>query len=566
MRCFYSFFILFFMLLPASAMAGVLASLDRNQVEEGSSVQLTISREGGDGEPVVAPLKRDFEILGRSASSSYRFINGHASSSKQWVFSLMPKRSGSLTIPALQVGNAHSQPLSSTVLAAGSSLPSSHQPQGQGANATSQSPTPRGNLFVYATVTPRNAKVQQQIILTVRLYRAINLAQAQLSEPKVAHAVVVALGKDRNSEQVVNGRRYLVTERKYAIFPQQRGRLTIPAIRFEGRTMSAGSMFDPFNQFGRVVRKFSQPISLDIAGIPASWHGSPWLPARKVSLHQTLSTGTHKAGEPITRTVEIRADGLTSAQIPPVLDGVLPDGLKRYPDQPLTNDAKSDSGVQGMRREKVAIIPIHGGNFMLPGVDVPWWNSATGRVEHATLPPQLIKVVGAPAVAPSTPQTAAPAMPSTQPSAAATATKVESGWWPLVSGVLLLLWLTTLLLWWQARQRAGSRIVATSEPSGDGERSLQLRHSWAQKVRKACESEDAVACVEALRQWQRQLPDNADIPSELHGYIEELQSLVYGSGNAWQPLALLACFDAVNHQWDGEQRAARHETELPPLY
>ncbi|MDX8408648.1 MAG: BatD family protein [Mariprofundales bacterium] len=552
------------LLFPALAMASALASLDRTQIAAGTSVQLTISRDGGDGEPDVAPLQRDFEILGRSESSSYSFINGHGSSSKRWVLTLMPQHSGTLTIPAIVLGKQRTQPLTLTVTTAGAVPPANANPPGQGSSQSQAGQ--QGNVYVQAEAAPNDPKVQQQVIYTVRLYRAINLSQAQLSEPKVEHAVVVALGKDRNFEQVVGGHRYLVTERKYAIYPQQRGSLTIAPVRFDGRALSAGSMFDPFNQFGRAVRKFSNAVTLDVGGVAPIWPGGAWLPARQVTLSQTLSPGSYKAGEPITRTVELHADGLTSAQLSPILDGVLPDGLKRYPDQPLTNDGKSAAGVRGMRREKVAIIPLHGGNFMLPGVEVTWWNVATGTVETASIPAQLIKVVAA-AGAPAVAVKSAPAAPAVAPS---TITVDENGYqwlWQGVSLVLLLLWLVTLGLWWRARRTA----MGCSSPLPEV-LTERARADWVAQVRAACSAEDAAACDKVLRQWQRSLSSHQRrliVVSGLHDAIAELQNYLYGSGKIWHTSSLLVAFDAANRLLDAHAQKDKNglgNKVLPPLY
>ncbi|MDQ6950440.1 MAG: BatD family protein [Mariprofundales bacterium] len=562
-----------FMVLPVSAMATVLASLDRTQVEAGNSVQLTISRDSGDGDPNLAPLKRDFEIMGRSESSSYRFVNGHASSSKEWILTLMPKHSGRLTIPALKVGAQQTQPFNLMVRAAGTPPPmtpnsgSGAPGQGGSSSAMASQNTQRGNVFVQASAVPTHPKVQQQVIYTVRLYRAISLSHAQLSEPKIDHAVVVALGKDRNFEQVVNGRRYLVTERKYALYPQQRGQLMIKPLRFDGRALSTGSVFDPFNQMGRMVRKFSNPVTLQVDGVPATWPGGEWLPASRVTLSQTLSPGRHTAGEPITRTVELHADGLTSSQLAPVLNGVLPDGLKRYPDQPLTNDTKSDAGVGGMRREKVAIIPLHGGNFMLPGVDVPWWNVVTGKVEHATLPPQLIKVVAAPGSTASSAPSLTHLIPPLDVVPKAATVRLAGAahhayLWPIISLIILILWIITLVLWWS--QRRG--LNATPSPQKPATLMLSA-DTWAAKLRSSCRANDAPACAEAIRQWRRCIPATATISTELEEAITELQNDLYGSGHHWDPTRLLAAFESACQQMgqNGVEKSA-DTMPLAPLY
>ncbi|MDQ6964986.1 MAG: BatD family protein [Mariprofundales bacterium] len=506
------------------AHAAVLASLDRTTVEEGGAVQLTLSVEGGDGEPDIAPLLHDFEILSRSQSSQFSFMNGHGSSKKSWVFTLMPRHSGVITIPAITVGSGRSTPLSLRVLAAGSA------PQSLGSAAAKQD----RNIFVEASISPKKGWVQQQFIYTVRLFRAVNLSQAQMSDPKVEHAVVVRLGKDRNYESVRSGRRFVVTERRYAIFPQRRGRMTIAPLRFDGQMVGGGSLFDPFNSFGQVVRRLSNRVQIEVEGTPASWRGGGWLPASALHLSQTLSAEPYRVGEPITRTIELRADGLTAAQLPPILNGVLPADLKRYPDQPQSSDSSSGAGVVGVRREKVALIPLHGGNFILPGIDVYWWSVATGKIEVASVAPRTIHVEGAPAASSSSSSAASNApqhSDSGVPSAPSTMVKQGGGeeliWWQGAVVLLLLLWLGTLALWWRAcRTGRGGGVEVAPDIDSD----QQLR----QQIESACCAEDGARAAQLLSQWLQQLRQRGvDVEQrfpQLMQTIDDIYRQRYGGG------------------------------------
>ncbi len=550
------FFLITFGCWTTPAVASVLASLDRTTVAAGTSVQLTLSSSDEDGDPDLSPLRRDFDILSRSESSQFSFINGHSSSKKSWVITLMPHSSGgTVTIPPITIGHSQSNALTLTITAAGSA-------PAPGTSAAAPDP----NLFVESTISPRQGRVQQQLIYTVRLFRAVNLAQAQLSEPKVAHAVVVRLGDDRTFETVRGGRRYLVTERKYAIFPQQRGRLTIAPLRFDGQTLSGGSMFDPFNAFGRAVRRFSNPVTVDVAGVPAAWKGGNWLPATAVRLTQTLSKEPYKVGEPITREVVLAADGLTAAQLPPLLDGVLPDGLKRYPDQPQTKDATSPSGVTGTRREKVAVIPLHGGTFILPGVEIPWWNTASNRMEIASIPPRTIHVTGAAAAPSSKPKApAVSAAPQPEASAAVEQQRPANGrliWWQGAVAVLLLLWLGTLSLWWRARGESRAR-PARKPDDPDDDRQAERR------VIDGCRRGDAAAVAQALGLWQRQMERQGvdlrrDYP-DLARAIDALYQQRYGGGGQCVDLdGFSADFTRVCEALHGAPRS--ESAPLPPLY
>ena len=101
--------------LPA-AQAAVEARLDQNPVYAGDPVVLTITVKGNaDGQPDLAPLEKDFRVLGTGSSTSVRIVNGVTSSTRSWTIRLAPLRQGDLTIPALRVGAEQTRPITLTV-------------------------------------------------------------------------------------------------------------------------------------------------------------------------------------------------------------------------------------------------------------------------------------------------------------------------------------------------------------------------------------------------------------------------------------------------------------------
>ncbi|NIN35332.1 MAG: hypothetical protein GTO60_09665, partial [Gammaproteobacteria bacterium] len=69
--------------------------------------------------------------------------------------------------------------------------------------------------------------------------------------------------------------------------------------------------------------------------------------------------------------------------------------LKFYPDRPVTGDEKFDTGITSNRREKAAIIPNEPGNYILPEISVPWWNTRTNSSDLAVIPERIIEVLPA---------------------------------------------------------------------------------------------------------------------------------------------------------------------------
>ena len=58
--------------------ANITASVDRNPVPIDESFSLRLKADGNvDGNPDLAPLEQDFEILGTSQSTSMNYVNGN---------------------------------------------------------------------------------------------------------------------------------------------------------------------------------------------------------------------------------------------------------------------------------------------------------------------------------------------------------------------------------------------------------------------------------------------------------------------------------------------------------
>ncbi len=147
------------------AFATVSASLDASQIAAGDTVQLTLEHDGqASGQPDVAPLERDFDILGTSSSTSIELINGSASEKTEVVLTLAPKVTGHLTIPSLSWNGERSQPLALTVAGPGST----GQPGVSGAPSVAK-------VFIETSTTPERPYVQAAVHLTVRLFHGRRL-------------------------------------------------------------------------------------------------------------------------------------------------------------------------------------------------------------------------------------------------------------------------------------------------------------------------------------------------------------------------------------------------------
>ena len=181
------------------------------------------------------------------------------------------------------------------------------------------------------------------------MFRSVATANASLSDPpdvSGATAVVEKIGDDKSYDTRRGGKAFNVVERRYAIYPQGSGNLTIEPVVFQGQISNGMSFFsNPFGRQPRTVVVQSDPITLNVRAIPKTFTGGQWLPARDITLSEEWSQYPlkFKVDEPLTRTITLTARGLTSSQLPELPKWQSPD-FKQYPDQPKLEDDKKSSG------------------------------------------------------------------------------------------------------------------------------------------------------------------------------------------------------------------------------
>lgn len=371
-------FVLFILATPT--WASLISKVDRTQIESNETLQLTVTYSGkaSNGEPNFSQLQKDFEVISNSRQQQYSWINGKQTSSTDWNIVLLPKKQGRLTIPALNFNGDISKPIGIVVKAANT-------------NPAAGGTQP---VFIQTSIDKNSAYIQEQIILTHRLHHSVPLQDISISEFEIPDAIIQQISEERFNKRI-NGKNYSIIEIKFALFPQNIGKLSIPQQRFSAFEVS-GSQFGSFFSRGNRLIRLTEEKSIDILPKPNHISAADWLPSSKVTLEESWSdqSDTLTAGEPITRTIKITAQGLTAAQIHP-LPGVENAGLKLYPDQAALEDKQTHRGILGIRSESVAIVPNREGQLRLPAIEIEWWDTVNNRMQTSRLPEKIFTVIAA---------------------------------------------------------------------------------------------------------------------------------------------------------------------------
>jgi len=552
------FLLLLLNLVPCNVFAAQISvSFDRNPVSLDESFQIIFTaNDTPDNDPDFGPLEQDFEILGQSQSSNSSWINGQSSKTIQWTVNVMAKHPGSLVIPAVKFGDDVSQPASVLVTQA----------------TANKAVDTDDDLFLEVEATPQSPYVQSQVLYTVRLYRRVEIAQASLNEPELGDAVIEKLGDDSNYNTQINGVNYLVTERKYSIFPQKSGSLTIKPLMLTAEVVAnTRPNFNGFfnSQMTKTKKISSKSVTLDVKPAPATFTGKHWLSAEQLVLKEEWSGDNQqmKVGEPLTRTLTLLAKGTTVGQLPEINIGKIDDRLKTYPDQPVLQEQKKPEGLIAFREEKIAIIPSKAGFYKLPAIEIPWFNSQSQKMEIAKIPETAITALDAAGTqqAPVTP--VAPAEVQ-QPQKAEQSTPIttppqQQNIWLWVSVFLASGWLATLAYF--LIKRSAKRPVAEKS-----EQEIRLEDS-VKSLKKACADNNATAAKDALLAWGRQKYGAASLgaiaelsDARLRDEVLHLNRILYSrEPDQWQGKKL---FQAFVENKAREKIAVTDDDKLEPLY
>jgi hypothetical protein len=463
-----SLVILLLWLASPHLFAGVEAILSQQTTSMDQPVQLRLQIEGDqDLSPDLSVLEKDFEIISRSSQQSVSIINGKMSAQRSLSLTLLPKHTGTLSVPPIPVGNETTNPLTLKV----TELPQDDVQQRQ------------KQAWIELSLNKDSAYLEEEVLLTLKLYQAPGIRGETLEPPEASSddTEMHLINEDRYTSEK-EATEYRVLERVYALFPRQTGTLTLSGAKFRGHSGGSrdplfslfSNSFTPRQQTERIIRNESNSVSLEILPIPDAFTGKHWLPAKNLQIVETgidNNAAALLAGKPITRRVMVIADGLMSNHLPAV-EQQMPSGIKLYPESPHLDEKPSRSGISSSLQQNLTLIATDAGSYTLPALEIPWWNTETRQQEIARLPAREISFMPNPSVKPPAQNQDLTIVAQTESEAAveapATADPQQQAEkdFPWLATLLGLAWIVTVVAWWLSSRskKAGLKTIET-EPT-----------------------------------------------------------------------------------------------------
>ena len=362
------------------------AKANRTEATIQDRIILTLSVEGTQkaGRPHLPPMPA-FDFISRGSSTRMQIINGQITSGVDYNYILIPKKAGTFEIGPATL-NLKGKTISSNKITLKIS-------------SAGAKPQAAKDLFITTTVSTKSPYVSEQVIYTFRLFRSVRIANASLENPSFEGFLVEPLGKERQYETVMNGKTFLVSEIKQALFPTREGILKIDPAKVQCEVMiqtrrRGGFFDDSFFGFSRTEPKVlhADPITLEVKPLPDE--GKTPLFSGLVGnfdLVTSLSKKQLEAGDTTTLTITIKGEGnIRDAHSP---EFPAPAHFKVYDDKPILTVQNSGDVFGGTLMIKKALVPLKEGTLKVPSLVLTFFNPEFSRYELCKSKPLTMQVL-----------------------------------------------------------------------------------------------------------------------------------------------------------------------------
>lgn len=357
-----------------------------------------------------APSIKGFDVLmgpSRSQQSSVQIINGQTTSTSSLTFTyiLMANAEGSFTIPGATITADGNQIVSNSVQikvlpanqanSTSSSGTGGKQKSGVTSRASSGTTISNSDLFITATENKTTVYEQEAFLLTYKIYTLVDLRtfdNVKLPDFKGFHSQEVELPNDRRwGLEHYKDRNYQSTVyRQFVLFPQQSGRLTIDAARFDAVIAKATQVADPFeaffnggNNYVEIKKTLLTPeLTIDVkplpAGKPADFSGG----VGDFSITSSINSTNLKTNDAVTVKFVISGTGNLKLIANPEIK--FPEDFEVYDPKVENKFRLTNAGLSGSKIIEYLAIPRNAGTYKIPAVKFSYFDIKTHSYKTLT--------------------------------------------------------------------------------------------------------------------------------------------------------------------------------------
>lgn len=387
------------MVNPTSTMAQgqspeIQATLSNTIIYTGESFNLSIEIKNGAFSSADYPQIGQIpgaRVLNRvpSRSSSYQIINGNASSSLTYTYTLMAEREGSFEIPSLDVvidGETYTT----------EPIPFQVQSAATGASADDGSIP---DIFIEMEFDDQTPVLGQQLLAEVVLYFRNGL-EVQSFQPLTGWSAdglwkeeLEGQAQPRAEDALIQGQRFRrASLLKFMVFPTRTGTLVVdpfPMVLGVRSQVSSrdpfGSIFDSFGTNLRRVTLQTEEFELEVQRPDNPPSVDLILDAvGSFTITRSASAREVQVGEGIEITTTVQGTGNLPLLTRPQWE--YPEEWQEYSPQEASDFRARNERVEGQKAFTDLVVPSKAGRGEVPALDVAYYNPTAARWEVVSLP------------------------------------------------------------------------------------------------------------------------------------------------------------------------------------
>ncbi|QKT03076.1 BatD family protein [Ectothiorhodospiraceae bacterium 2226] len=343
----------------AAAEPHFLVQPHTTELELGEPLRVRLRAEGSAHDLYQMDLgawEADFRVEWLESARYRRERNGQPWLIQRAQLRLYPRRVGRLSLPALRMGRLSSEPVTITV-----------------------SPPDTVALSIRRGADNAHPYVREPVLVWLDVEAPHGDFQTRVSALTVPEAHVAALGSER-----LRGADGRYRERhQWLVTPLEAGELSLALPWVEARS---------FRRYGAALQLPTEPLRLAVR--PAPSYLPVQVPLAPVTVHQRVSEGPWWRGEPYLWSLELRGRDLSQDHVQRLLAAALGTSADiRYFSPRI--DARTPLGGrvdETVLHVEVPFVAPRAGALSLPGLRMPYFDPATGRLTAAELPPLALTV------------------------------------------------------------------------------------------------------------------------------------------------------------------------------
>ena len=374
----------------------VQISVDRNKLQEGDLLTLTIEVTGGEDFAKVGlePLEKDFDIIsGPSQQTNIQWLNGRMTSTKSLTWTLSPTRSGKFSIPPLK-GTVGSKSFE------GKSIP---------IQVLKSVDEQNNQVFILADLDKDKVRLGEQITLTYKLYKNPKIDIAGIDQFKmpdfkgfwVEEIFTPQQLKFQAQKETINGVKYQVANLgQRALFPMPSDQHTVPSIALQiqlevkKKKRRKDPFFDPFfNSFfsetkTKILRSKEKSISIESFPEPRPFDFTGAVGDFQINANTDRTDA--KVNEGLTFTISLKGTGNIGLFSLPNIK--FPDGVEVFPPTDSFEKDGFRNKLTGIQKWEYILIPRQAGIIVFPRVQMSYFDSKNNTWKRTSTDPIEISI------------------------------------------------------------------------------------------------------------------------------------------------------------------------------